>query len=275
AHAREGGPRLGAISLVLHAPDAVDLPALDLERYAQELGRPLLGDLVAVHAHHGLLVPLELLLVVVGGLGDLALRVARLDGAHHTPELVDPLEVSARLSLEAVGKGLDRPAAAERIDRVRDAALLAQDLLRAEGYHHGLLGGEREGLVERVRVQRLHPAQDAGERLHGHAHAVVERLLRGERDPRGLRVGAEAERALVASAEAVAHDRRPQAARGPQLRHLLQAAVVEVEAEGEPRREAVDREAARETRLAVRGAGGGREGGLLDGGGSRAAGGRT
>src|SRR5262245_10798822 len=43
AHATERGPRGGPVALPLHAADAVGLSRLDLERDAEQLGRPLLG----------------------------------------------------------------------------------------------------------------------------------------------------------------------------------------------------------------------------------------
>src|SRR6185369_8814805 len=69
----------------------------------------------------------------------------------------------------------------------------------------------------------------------------------------------------IPRAEAVAHDRRPQAARGAELRDLFEEIVVQVEEEGEPRSEGVDREPARGRRLDVGDAVREREGELLYG----------
>src|SRR5205814_1712581 len=114
-HALQGRAGRGPVPLALHAPDAVGLPLLDLERDAQEVGRPLLGHLVAVHAHHGLLAAVDLLLVGVGGVGDLALRVAGIDRLHHAAEAVDAVDVLPSIALHAVRQRLDRPAPAERV----------------------------------------------------------------------------------------------------------------------------------------------------------------
>src|SRR5262245_42845133 len=153
AHPSQRLARSGGVALALHAPHPIRLPRLHLERHAPQLGGSLLGDLVAVHAHHRLLAAVDLPLVDPGGLRDLLLRVADLDGADHPAELIDAVDVGAGLALHAVGERLDRPAAAERVDDVGDAALLREDLLRAQGDHRGLLRGERERLVERVGVQ--------------------------------------------------------------------------------------------------------------------------
>ena len=75
---------------------------------------------------------LELALELVRSRGDLALRVALLDRRDHAAHLVDALDVLERLGLELVREPLDEVAAAERIDGVRDAALVRDDLLRAE-----------------------------------------------------------------------------------------------------------------------------------------------
>src|SRR5262249_21748115 len=157
----------------------------------------------------------------------------------------------ARLALHPVRQRLDRVAPAERVNDVRDAALLGQYLLRAERHHHRLLARQRQRLVERVGVQRLHAAHDAGPRLHGDAYHVVELLLPGQGAAVRLGVGAETERARIFRPEALPHERRPQTARRPQLRYLLEEVVVQIEEEGEARGEVVDREAARDGRLHV------------------------
>ena len=137
-------------------------------------------------------------------------------------------------------------------------------LLGAQREGHGLLGGERVGLVERVGVQRLRAAQHRGQRLEGGADHVVVRLLRGEGDPGGLRVGAELPAPRVAGAEAVAHHPGPDAARGAELGDLLEEVVVDVPEEGQARREVVHRHAPLDALLDVADAVGEGEGQLLD-----------
>jgi hypothetical protein len=56
---------------------------------------------------------------------------------------------------------------------VRDARLVPDHVLGPKGDLRGLLGGQREGLVERVRVQRLRPAEHRRERLERRPHDVV------------------------------------------------------------------------------------------------------
>jgi hypothetical protein len=79
-------------------------------------------------------------------------------------------------------------------------------------------------------------------------------------------VEAQHARARVLRAEAVAHDARPQAARGAELGDLLEEVVVRVEEEAQLRRELVDVEPRGERGFDVGDAVGQREGDLLRGG---------
>ncbi len=111
--------------------------------------------------------------------------------------------------------------------------------------------GQRERLVVGVRVQRLRAAEDAGERLDRGARDVVERLLGGERDARGLHVGAHQPRARVARAVRLAQLARPDPAGGAELRDLLEEVDLRVEEEAQARGEVVDVEAALDRLLDV------------------------
>src|SRR5205823_928984 len=62
-------------------------------------------------------------------------------------------------------------------------------------------GGQREGFVERVGVQRVGAAEHRRERLDGGPHDVVDRLLGGQGNARGLRVEPQPERLLAGGAE--------------------------------------------------------------------------
>ena len=95
------------------------------------------------------------------------------------------------------------------------------------------------------------PPQHRRQRLDGHPHDVVLRLLRGERRAGGLGVEAEPQRALVARGVALAHQLGPQASRGAELRHLFEEVVVGVEEERQARRELVDRKPAFERAIDV------------------------
>ena len=106
---------------------------------------------------------------------------------------------------------LDEVRAAERIDDVGDAALVRDDLLRAQRDRRRFLGRQRQRLVERVGVQRVGAAEHRGQRLQRRAHDVVVGLLRGQRHAGGLGVEAQLPRARVLRAEAVRASPRPTA----------------------------------------------------------------
>ena len=178
------------------------------------------------------------------GVGDLALREVVLDRLDHPAELVDAGEVGEGLALELVRERLDVVAAAERVDRVRDAGLVGDDLLGAQRDLDRVLGRQRERLVVGVGVQRLRAAQDAGERLDRRADDVVQRLLGGQRHPGGLHVGAHEPGARVARPEGVAQLAGPDPPRGAELGDLLEEVDLRVEEERQPRREVVDVQAA-------------------------------
>ena len=93
----------------------------------------------------------------------------------------------------------DEETAAERIDRIRHARFLRDDLLRAQGDGHGMFGGQRQRFVHGVGVQALRSAEDGRQRLDRHADHIILRLLCGERYAGGLRVEAQQPRARILS----------------------------------------------------------------------------
>ena len=105
--------------------------------------------------------------------------------------------------------------------------------------------------------------EDGGQRLIGHPDHVVHGLLGGERDPRRLRMETHHHRPRVLRAITLPHVAGPDAARGAQLRDLLEEVVVNVPEEGKARSERVHVQAARDAPLDVREPIGQREGELL------------
>src|SRR6185503_11488952 len=99
--------------------------------------------------------------------------------------------------------------------------------------------GKRERLIVAVGMKRLRSTEDGSERLHGHAHDVVERLLRLQRDATGLGVESHLG-ARIVRLEAITHEPRIEAASGAELGDLLEQIVVRSEEEREARREVID-----------------------------------
>ena len=227
------------------------------------LDRGVLRLHVAVDADDHALAPLDLGLVAEARLGDLALEEVLLDRGDDAAAPGDLLEVVVGLPLELVGQVLEVVGAAERVDGVDDAGLVRDHLLRPQRDAHGVLGRERERLVEAVRVQRLRAAEHGRERLDRRAHDVELGLLRGQRHAGRLGVEAHQQAALVLRAVALAQLARPDAPGRAVLRDLLEEVLMGVEEERQPRRELVDAEPALERAVDVGEAVGERERELL------------
>ena len=208
---------------------------------------------------------LDRLLEAVGALGDLALREALLDRLDHAAHAIDGVEVvpAPRASMSRVSRSTkyEPPSGSTTLAH---AALVRDDLLRAQRQRRGLGGRQRQRLVERVGVQRVGAAEHRGQRLQRGPHDVVVGLLRGQRHAGGLGVEAQLPRALVLRAEAVAHHVAPRCCRAARiLGDLLEEVAVRVEEERDPRRERVDVEAGVDAVLHVLDAVAQREGQLL------------
>ncbi len=115
----------------------------------------LVVDAVLVDADDGLLAAVDARLRARGRFLDAHLGNAGGDRLGHAAEPLDLLDVGERLAGELVGQPLDVVAAAPRIDDAAGAGLLLQQELRVAGDAGGEVGRQRDGLVERVGVQRL------------------------------------------------------------------------------------------------------------------------
>src|SRR5262249_58522581 len=90
-------------------------------------------------------------------------------------------------------------------------SLLLENVLRRDGNARSLLPRHREHLIIGVGVQRLQASKDAGHGLQGHARNIVEGLLAGEVDARGLGMKLEAPRLGVLGSEPFARQSGPDA----------------------------------------------------------------
>ena len=109
------------------------------------------------------------------------------------------------------------------------------------------IGGQRHGLVEGVGVERLGAAEHRRQRLVGGPDHIVVGVLLGQRDPGGLTVGSQHERARVFRLEPL-HEAGPEQPGCAQLRDFHEEVHADAEEEREARREIVDGEPARERR---------------------------
>ena len=117
---------------------------------------------------------------------------------------------------------------------------MGDDLLGAERDACCLLGGEGEGFVEGVGVQRLGAPEGGRQGLDGDAGDVVLGLLGGERHAGGLGVEPAHHCPFVGGAVALFHPPGPDAASGTELADLLEEVGVGVEEEREASPELVD-----------------------------------
>ena len=153
------------------------------------IGGSLFHDEI-VHADDDLFLSLDRLLILVRRILNFALRKSLLDRRDHSAHRVEPLEVFPAAFFHIERQALDEIRAAQRIDRVRDAAFVGDDLLRSQRDSRRVLGRQRQRFVQRVRVQRLRSAEHRGQRLDRDADDVVVRLLRRQRASGRLRVEA-------------------------------------------------------------------------------------
>src|SRR6267143_1905059 len=139
---------------------------LGLEGGFRDLERLHIGLLIddeVVHPDDDPLFVLDFPLVAVRRIRDLLLEESLADCGDHPSEFLDAVEVAVRLLLEFVCESLEEVRAPERVDRVRDAALVGKDLLRAQGDPRGRLIRDLIGLVVGVRMEGLGSAQDGSE----------------------------------------------------------------------------------------------------------------
>src|SRR5262249_9006477 len=135
--------------------------------------RLFLFDVEVVGAYDDLFVGFDGALVLVRGFGNLFLRIAVLDGAHHAAESVKFLEVVERALFHIDRQLFEEVGSAEGIDGLRDAGFVGNDLLRTQGDAGGFGGGQSQGFVVRIGMERLRSAQHRGHGLDGHAGDVV------------------------------------------------------------------------------------------------------
>src|SRR6266480_1315040 len=132
----EAVERGGVLLRVPRPADLVETGRLGLERRlrnSKDLELRLFVHDEVIDADDHPLAVLDLPLIPVRGIRNLLLEEPFPDRRDDAAEPLDPVEISVGLFLEFVRQGLEEIRAAERIDRVRDAALVGQDLLRPEG----------------------------------------------------------------------------------------------------------------------------------------------
>src|SRR2546427_1631197 len=90
----------------------------------------------------------DLLLIPIGRLGDLALEETIEDTRQHATQRIDAIEIVHSRLFRLVRQSFDKVRAAQWINGINGAALIGNDLLSTQGDQDSLLGGESQRLVQ-------------------------------------------------------------------------------------------------------------------------------
>ncbi len=120
------------------------------------------------------------LLVLVRSVLNLLLDISTLDCSEHSAHGLDLFQILARPFFNLVGQRLDVIRSRQRINRLRGARLIGNDLLSPQRNPRRLLRRQRQCFIKRIRMQRLRSTQDRRHRLDRRPHNIVLRLLRGQ-----------------------------------------------------------------------------------------------
>ena len=173
---------------------------VDIEQF--DLGR--LARLIFVDADDRRLAAVDRRLAQGRRLFDAQFGHAGLDRLGHAAEALDLVDQGRRRRGDRMGQALEVIAAAQRVDDMGDAGLLGEDQLGVAGDPHRGRRRQRHGLVKRIGVQGLGPAEHRRQRLDRRADDVVVRVLLGQADARGLAMGAQRQARRVRAARMAA-----------------------------------------------------------------------
>ncbi len=130
-------------------------------------------------------------------------------------------------------------------------ALKSDDLLGPQGDLYRFFSRQRQHFVHRIRMQRLGPAENSGQRLQGCAHNIIFRFLRRKTAPRRLGMKAHLPGARVLSPKTLLHMARPDPASCAVLADLFKKIEMGVKEKRETRRKVIDVEAGLDPRLDI------------------------
>ncbi len=194
---------------------------------------------VGVDTHDGLAAAVDASLGAGRRLLDAQLRDAGLDGLGHAALLLDLGDVLHGAVGELTSQALHVVAATPRVDDLRGAGLLLEEQLGVAGDPSTEVGGQRQRLVERVRVQALGVTLRRGHRLDAGADDVVVDVLGREAPARGLAVCPQRLRLRVLRVE-LADEAGPDRAGRPHLGDLHEEVHADGPEEAEPGCERID-----------------------------------
>ena len=182
----------------------------------ENVERGFFGQPVFVHPDDGLAAGINAGLAPGGGFLDAHLGQTGVDCLGHAAELFHFDQVRPRAFHEVAGQAFNVIGAAPRIDRAADAAFFLQKDLCVSRDGRRKIGRERDGLIERIGVQRLRSTEGRGHGFDAGADHVVVGILFGQAPSRGLRVRAQGQRLGILGPE-IAYELSPEDARGAHL----------------------------------------------------------
>ncbi len=166
---------------------------------------------------------------------------------HH---LIDNL---THFLLGGIGERFHIVRAGQRICGARQARLIANDLLRAQGDQLRLLSRYGVGFIIRAGVHRLRPAQGRGHHLNRHPHDVVEGLFHGQGIAATAGIKPQHARGRILRLVTLLHQPRPQTpSRSEASRLLKQIRSHHTEVPADTRRKLIDREPSFQQQIDVR-----------------------
>ena len=157
-----------------------------VDRQSGNLG--IVFHLVLVDSNDYLLAAFDRLLILVSGVLNFPLGKSFSIAATIPAHRVDFSEVVSRGVFHFLRERFDKVRPTEWIDGIRHAGFFRDDLLGAQRDQCRLVGRQCQRLIVSISMQTLCAAENTGQRLNRNPNDVVERLLHGQRNSRGLRV---------------------------------------------------------------------------------------
>ena len=205
----------------------------------QNVDRVFFVFAIFVHAHDHLVAAVDHRLAGGGRFLDAQLGHAAGNRLGHAAHFLDLLHQGPGFFDQLVGQAFHVIRACQRVYHLGNAGFFLQNQLRIAGNACRKFGGQGNGLVQRVGVQRLGAAQNRAQRLVGGAHHVVVRVLLLQRHARGLAMGAQHFRALVLRAK-FGHHPVPQGAGRAQFGDFHKEIHTDRKKERQPPREFIN-----------------------------------
>ena len=201
--------------------------------------RVFVVEAVLVDTDDGLAARVNLGLLAGSSLFDTHLGQTRFNGLGHATHGFHLLDVTPSALVEVAGEALHIIGASPRINHTANVGFFLDVDLGVTGDTGTEVGGQSDGLVQGVGVQRLGVTQGGSHSFDASTRHIVERVLLGERPARGLRVCTQGQRLGALRVEGI-HDLGPDHTGGAHLGNLHEMVHARAPEEGQTWRKSVD-----------------------------------